>query len=78
MPGRPRRQGILPFQVQVTDKSDALTSRAGLPLVVETMRALGVPAAVAEPMKLQQRDSGLPDYQKLESVVLLMAAGGDC
>jgi hypothetical protein len=30
--------------VQVTDKSDALTSRAGLPLVAETMRALGVPA----------------------------------
>ena len=33
---------------------------------------------MAEHMKLQQRDSGLPDYQKLESVVLLMAAGGDC
>ena len=49
-----------------------------MPLVVETMRALGVPAAVAEHMKLQQRDSGLTDYQKLESLVVLMAAGGDC
>lgn len=78
MPGRPRRQGILPFQVQVTDHSDALTARAGLPLVAETMRALGVPAAVTQHMKLQQRDSGLTDYQKLESVVVLMAAGGDC
>jgi hypothetical protein len=67
MPGRPRRQGILPFQVQVTDHGEALTSRAGLPLVAETMRALGVPAAVAEHMKLQQRDLGLTDHQKLWS-----------
>jgi len=27
---------------------------------------------------LQQRNSGLTDYQKVESIVLLMAAGGDC
>ena len=64
--------------MQVTDKTDALTSRAGLPLVAETMRVLGVPAAVAGHMKLQQRDNGLTDYQKLEAVVVLMAAGGDC
>jgi hypothetical protein len=68
----------LPFQVQTTDKGEGLTSRAGLPLVVETMRALGVERAVLQHIKLRQRDGGLTDYQKLESVVLLMAAGGDC
>ena len=78
MSGRPRRQGVLPYQVEVTDKSDGLTSRAGLPLVVETMRALGIAQAVSEHMKLQQREGGLTDCQKLESVVLLMAAGGNC
>ncbi len=33
MPGRPSRQGILPYQIDVTDNSEGLTSHAGLPLV---------------------------------------------
>jgi len=37
------RQGILPFVIEQADRED-VTARVGLPLVVETMRALGVAA----------------------------------
>jgi hypothetical protein len=49
-----------------------------LPLVAETMRSLGLERIVAEQLHVQQRNHGLTDYQKLESIVLLLAAGGDC
>jgi len=38
---RAGRQGILPFVLEQADRED-VTARAGLPLVVETMRALGL------------------------------------
>jgi hypothetical protein len=75
---RSRQQGILPYRIEVVASGEGLTSHAGLPLVSETMRALGLEQIVAEQLHLQQRNSGLTDYQKLESVVLLLAAGGDC
>ncbi len=73
-----KQQSILPYQMETMPSSDALTSHAGLPLVAETMRALGLEQAVRDHLHLQQRNAGLSDYQKIESVVLLMAAGGDC
>lgn len=75
---RTRQQGILPYRIEVVRNRDGLTSHAGLPLVSETMRALGLEKVVIDQLHLQQRNGGLTDYQKLESVVLLMAAGGDC
>ncbi len=38
---RDGRQGILLFVIEQAERDD-VTARAGLPLVVETMRALGV------------------------------------
>ena len=73
-----RQQGILPYRIEVVPNGDGLTSHAGLPLVSETMRALGLEQIVADQLHLQQRNNGLTDYQKLESIVLLLAAGGDC
>ena len=46
---RPTRmpQGILPYEIELTVDGDAgVTARAGLPLVIETMRALGVDRAI--------------------------------
>lgn len=43
-----RNQGVLPYGVEVTEKAEAVTARSGLPLVVETMRALGLSRAMAE------------------------------
>ena len=36
------RDGVLPFAIEVVDDDATLTAHAGLPLVLETMRALGL------------------------------------
>src|SRR3990172_3766706 len=41
--GGGRGGGLLPCGVGVGGRPDTLTARAGLPLVVETLRALGLP-----------------------------------
>jgi hypothetical protein len=72
------RQGILPYRIETTDRSDTVTARAGLPLVIETMRALAVDRAIEQYLRLRQRQGGFTEVQKVEAVVLLLAAGGDC
>jgi len=70
------RQGILPFVFELADRDD-VTARAGLPLVVETMRALGVSESVAAAFPAMKRRGSFPAQEKLESLVTLIAAGGD-
>lgn len=72
------RQGILPYRVETTERSDAVTARAGLPLVIETMRALGLDRAIEQHLHLRQRQSGFTEVEKVEAFVLLLASGGDC
>jgi hypothetical protein len=74
---RSRRQGILPYRIEATEGAEGLTSHAGLALAAETLRALVPEAFVNEQLGMRQRDGGLTDSKKLESVVLLMAAGGE-
>src|SRR5262249_18045982 len=50
---------------------------AGLPLVLETMRALGVSEVLDGSLGIRQRKSGATDAEKAEALVLLMAAGGE-
>ena len=76
---RPRqdgRQGILPFVFELGEQDD-VTARAGLPLVVETMRALGLEEVARQELRLAKRESEFPPEQKLEALVTLIAAGGD-
>lgn len=75
-PKRYGRQGILPHVLEVAQRDD-VTARAGLPLVVETMRALGLDEVAREQLPKPERDRGFPAEQKLESLVTLIAAGGD-
>jgi len=72
------KDGVLPFAIEVVDDDATLTAHAGLPLVVETMRALGLSNEVNEKLKIRRRNSGATDAEKVEALVLLMAAGGDC
>lgn len=74
-PRRDGRQGILPFVMEQA-KRDDVTARAGLPLVVETMRALGVDDAAGE-LPQPQRQRRFDAQHKLETLVTLIAAGGD-
>jgi hypothetical protein len=73
---RDGRQGILPF-VLVQAERDDVTARAGLPLVVETMRAMGVDELAAKELPEPKRERGFAPEQKLEAIVTLIAAGGD-
>jgi hypothetical protein len=57
---------------------DAVTAYAGLPLVVETMRTLGVSTDIDKQLGIRQRHNGATDSEKAEAIVLLMTAGGTC
>jgi hypothetical protein len=71
-------QGILPFIFEAAPQPMDLTAHAGLTLVAETMLALGLDGVVEEALRLRIRDRGFPEYAKLQALVLLLAAGGEC
>jgi Transposase DDE domain group 1 len=71
-------QGLLPYTVETVEQADTVTGRAGLPLVLETMRALGLDQAIADHVHVRERQSGYTEAAKIEALVLLLAAGGDC
>ena len=55
------RSGRLRYQVQLTDARAAVTAHAGLPLVIEAFRALGLPQAIEEHLHFKQRLRGVED-----------------
>jgi len=73
------KTGLLPYKIEVVDDDEAtVTAHAGLPLVIETMRKLGVSAKLDAELGIRQRNHGATDALKGEALVLLMAAGGEC
>jgi len=73
-----RTTGMLPYTIEVTHDEDAVTAYAGLPMVVETMRKLGVSRQLEAELGIRQRNNGATDADKGEALVLLMSAGGSC
>jgi hypothetical protein len=71
-------QGILPYEIELTGDGDGVTARAGLPLVIETMRALRLDRAIEQHLRVRERDSGYSDVEKVEALMLLLASGGEC
>jgi Transposase DDE domain group 1 len=69
---------MLPYVVEVGARAATLTGRAGLPLVVETLRALGLEPVIEAAVQVRERASGYSEVEKIEALVLLLAAGGDC
>jgi hypothetical protein len=72
------RAGQLPFQVQIVDSPARVTAHAGLSLVIEGFRALGLAAAVREHVHFKQRLRGYAEATCIETLVALLAAGGEC
>ena len=72
------KDGVLPYTIEVVDDDATLTAHAGLPLVLETMRALGLSDELNSALGIRRRQSGATDAEKVEALVLLMAAGGEC
>ena len=71
-------QGLLPYTVETVAAPDGVTARAGLPLVLEALRALGLDRVIAEQVCVRERESGYSEAEKVEALVLLLAAGGTC
>ena len=72
-------QGILPFKVIPDSEKSILTSFAGLPLVIETMRALKVNNTVDNCLIIKKRKSGkYTESDYVESFIALFASGGEC
>lgn len=55
-----------------------ITARAGLTLVVEAARAFSMTELAAEHLNLRRRDRGYSEAEKLEALVTLIVAGGEC
>jgi hypothetical protein len=55
-----------------------LTAHAGLTLVAETLLALGVDGLVRDGLRLRVRQRGYGEFDQLQAIVLIQAAGGDC
>jgi hypothetical protein len=66
-----------PFEIDDTIDPALVTGRAGVPLVIELFRQLGVAAAIDAHVPVKQRQRGLPPSQLVESLLALWASGGD-
>lgn len=71
-------QGILPFQFEAAAQPMDLTAHAGLTLVSETLLALGLDDLVREQLRVRVRRRGYTEFDKLQAIVLIQAAGGEC
>ncbi|MFI4978552.1 MAG: IS1380 family transposase [Solirubrobacterales bacterium] len=67
----------LPFEIDDTIDPTLVTGRAGVPLVIELFRQLGVAQAIAAHVPVKQRQRGLPPAQLVESLIALWTSGGD-
>jgi hypothetical protein len=75
-PRTDRRQGILPFVLKLAERED-VTARAGLPLVMETSRALGLDEQAQHLFGPPRRREDFGADEQLETLSTLIAAGGD-
>jgi hypothetical protein len=72
------KEGLLPFKLIEDESGEALTSYSGLPLVLETCEALGLAGLVKQHVRIKQRQRGYSESEYVQSVIALIAAGGDC
>src|SRR2546426_6330889 len=72
------REGLLPFKLIEDETGEALTSYSGLPLVLETCEALGLTRLVKQHVHIKQRQRGYSESVYVQSVMALIAVGGDC
>jgi hypothetical protein len=71
-------QGILPFQLSADHSKALITSFGGLPLVMETYRALGLPQSVEKHLSILRRPGKYEEADYVQSFLSLFAGGGDC
>jgi hypothetical protein len=67
----------LPFEIDDAIDPSLVTGRAGVPLVIELFRQLGVAQAIDTQVAVKQRQRGLTASQLVESLIALWTSGGD-
>ena len=65
----------LPFEIAEAVDPSLVTGRAGVPLVIELFRQLGVAAMVDAEVAVKRRQCNLPPSQLIESLIALWASG---
>ena len=73
----PKTSPRLPFQIDDALDPTLVTGRAGVPLVIELFRRLGVAATIDAEVAGKQRQRGLPPAELVESLIALWTSGGD-
>ncbi len=63
----------LPFEIDDTIDPTLVTGRAGVPLVIELFRQLGVAQAIDAHVAVKQRQRGLPPSGVMESFSVMKA-----
>ena len=69
-------RGILPFAMK-PGTTDKVTAHAGLPLVVEALRALRLDEVIRQKLRVSKRRRGYSELAKIEALVTLLSAGGN-
>lgn len=67
----------LPFEIDDAIDPTLVTARAGVPLVIELFRQLGVAQAINAEVAVKQRQRGLTPAELVESLIALWTSGGD-
>ena len=73
----PKTSPRLPFQIDDALDPTLVTGRAGVRLVIELFRQLGVTATIDAEVAGKQRQRGLPPAELVESLIALWTSGGD-
>ena len=73
----PQETPRLPFEIDGTIDPTLVTGRAGVPLVIELFRQLGVANVIDAAVAVKQRQRGLTPSEFVESLVALWTSGGD-
>ncbi len=68
-------QGLLPFQLLEDSSNVLMTSFSGLPLVMETFRALGLPQSIAKHLPLHKRPGKYEEADYVESFLAVLPLG---
>jgi hypothetical protein len=66
------------FELDTEQCEETITARAGIPLLVQTFRALGLSDSVRRHIHIKERQRGYDETTFVESFVILNAAGGEC
>lgn len=70
-------QGVLPFKVELIEDGEAVTAYGALPLVVEALRRVVTPASYRALAQVLGYASTTPVRRHVESLVVLVVAGGE-